>query len=181
MSARMPIDFTFARQVALPAQSSITNAYKAVNLADAFSIRLPPDASTDPDVLARFIFDNQPAWIGRLMRVRDAIVAGFGLKTGSHLAGLAQGAKAERLGIFKIYRSTPNEIVVGEDDNHLDFRVSILCHGAQAGGGERELTISTVVHCHNLLGRAYILVIALFHRMVVKASLRRAARIGWPP
>jgi hypothetical protein len=43
------------------------------------------------------------------------------------------------------------------------------------------LTVSTVVHCHNLPGRAYLLVIAPFHRMVVKASLRRAARVGWPP
>ena len=37
-----------------------------------------------------------------------------------------------------------------------------------------------VVHCHNLLGRVYILVIAPFHGQVVKASLRRAARVGWP-
>ena len=44
----------------------------------------------------------------------------------------------------------------------------------------RQLTVSTVVHCHNLLGRAYILVIAPFNRQVVKASLRRAAHIGWP-
>jgi hypothetical protein len=36
------------------------------------------------------------------------------------------------------------------------------------------------VHCHNLLGRAYLFVIAPFHRLVVKASLRRAAHIGWP-
>jgi hypothetical protein len=39
---------------------------------------------------------------------------------------------------------------------------------------------ATVVPCHNLLGRAYIFVIAPFHRMVVKASLRRAAMLGWP-
>jgi len=36
------------------------------------------------------------------------------------------------------------------------------------------------VHCHNRLGRLYILVIAPFHRLVVQASLRRAAQIGWP-
>jgi hypothetical protein len=36
------------------------------------------------------------------------------------------------------------------------------------------------VHCHNRLGRFYIFVIAPFHRLVVKASLRRAAALGWP-
>ncbi len=34
-----------------------------------------------------------------------------------------------------------------------------------------------MVHCHNLLGRTYLSVIAPFHRRVVKASLDRAARV----
>lgn len=36
------------------------------------------------------------------------------------------------------------------------------------------------MQCHNLLGRSYLLLIAPFHRAVVKTALRRAARIGWP-
>jgi hypothetical protein len=36
------------------------------------------------------------------------------------------------------------------------------------------------VQCHNLLGRVYLLVIAPFHRMVVRSTLHRAARAGWP-
>jgi Protein of unknown function (DUF2867) len=40
--------------------------------------------------------------------------------------------------------------------------------------------VSTVVHCHNRLGRTYITLIAPFHRRVVEAGLRRAARLGWP-
>lgn len=179
-SAHVPIELNFATPVALPAQSSVTHLYQSVNLADAFAIRLPPGASADPDVLARFIFAHQPAWIGKLLNLRDLIVAGFGLKTARHLATLAHDAKAERLGIFKVYRTSPTEVVVGEDDSHLDFRLSILCSGGPEADSGRELTLSTVVHCHNLLGRVYIFFIAPFHRMVVKASLRRAARIGWP-
>ena len=81
--------------------------------------------------------------------------------------------RAERVGIFKFYSSNDTEIVVGEDDKHLDFRISLLCT-------DGKLTLSTVVHCHNLLGHAYLFAIAPFHRAVVKASLRRAAKIGWP-
>jgi len=169
----MPVDYAFPTPVALPSQSAVTQVYQSVQLADAFAIRLPPGASHDPEVLARFMFANQPAWIGMLMRVRDAIVTAFGLKTGKHLATLATSARLERVGIFKIYSRNETEIVVGEDDSHLDFRVSVLCANA-------ELTVSTVVHCHNRLGRIYLLLIAPFHRLVVKASLRRAATIGWP-
>ena len=179
-SVYMPIEFKLATPVALPAQSGITHVYQSVNLADAFAIHLPLSASSDPDLLARFIFSHQPAWIGKLLSVRDLIVAGFGLKTAKHLATLANDARANRVGIFKVYSTNETEIVVGEDDKHLDFRVSVLCSSGPAPESSRQLTLSTVVHCHNLLGRVYILVIAPIHRLVVKASLRRAARIGWP-
>ena len=176
----MSNEFSLAIPVALPVRSGVTTFYPTVNLADAFAISLPAQASYDPEVLARFMFGQQPKWVGYLMGMRDAIVARFGLKTGKHLATLADGAKESRLGIFRIYSKDATEIVVGEDDSHLDFRVSVLCSGGPAPDGGRRLTVSTVVHCNNLLGRVYLLIIAPFHRMIVKASLRRAARIGWP-
>ena len=166
--------------MALPRQSAVTDAYASVNLADAYSVALPPTASTDPEVLARFIFAGQPAWIAALMRLRDAIVAGLGLKTARQLQSLEARDKSARVGIFKIYSRNAAEIVMGEDDKHLDFRVSVLCEPQSPATGERRLVLSTVVHCHNRLGRAYILLIAPFHRAVVQASLRRAARAGWP-
>ncbi|ATQ77983.1 hypothetical protein CR152_28355 [Massilia violaceinigra] len=176
----MPNEFTLATAVALPAHSSVNNAFASVNLADAFAIRLPSGASNDPDVLARFIFAHQPAWIGHLLRVRDMIVVGLGLKTAAQLAKIASETEPSRVGIFKVYSTNATEIVVGEDDKHLNFRISILCAGGSAPDNRRDLTMTTVVHCHNLLGRTYLRVIAPFHRAVVKASLRSAARVGWP-
>jgi hypothetical protein len=176
----MPSKLTLVKQVAFPAQSAVATAFKSVNLADAFSIQLPSDASTNPDVLARFIFSEQPSWIGALTKVRDAIVAGFGLKTAKHLATLASDATANRISIFKVYGTSETEVVLGENDKHLDFRVSILCTRGSSPNTGNQLTLSTVVHCHNRLGRAYLSVIAPFHRQVVKASLRRAANVGWP-
>jgi len=175
----MPNEFTLVTPVALPTQSGVIHLYKSMNLADAFSVRLPSNASRDPDLLARFIFLHQPSWIGKLTDVRDAIVACFGLKTAKHLATLANDAKSKRLGFFKVYSTSETEIVLGEDDKHLDFRVSVLCLSGSTPEAD-QLIVSTVVHCHNLLGRAYILAIAPFHRQVVKATLRHAALIGWP-
>jgi len=114
------------------------------------------------------------------MSVRDAIVACVGLKTGKRLATLAKDAKADRVGFFKVYSTSATEIVLWEDDKHLDFRLSVLCTRGPSLDSGHQLTVSTVVHCHNLLGRSYLFVIAPFHRMVIKAILRRAARIGWP-
>jgi hypothetical protein len=177
----MPRTQSRARPVPLPPESAIARCYASTNLADAFSIELPAQASTDPEVLARFIFAHQAPWIGRLMAVRDAVVAGFGLKTAKHLAALEAGSGGSaRLSIFKVYSASRTEVVLGEDDKHLDFRLSVLCSSTSSPGAKRQLIMSTVVHCHNRLGRLYIFLIAPFHRLVVQSSLRSAARMGWP-
>jgi hypothetical protein len=169
-----------ATPVSLPTESGIARAYESTNLADAYSIELPTEASTNPELLARFIFSHQAPWVGNLMAVRDAVVGKFGLKTARELTSLGAASGTGRLGFFKIYNTSPTEVVLGEDDKHLDFRLSVLCTNQPSPGGKRHLTLSTVVHCHNLLGRLYIRAIAPFHRWVVQSSLRRAARIGWP-
>ena len=169
-----------ATSVPLPPESAIAKAYASTNLADAYAIELPTGASTNPELLARFIFAHQAPWIGRLIAVRDLLVAGFGLKTGRHLASLAAQSGTGRLSIFRIYSTSHTEVVLGEDDKHLDFRLSVLCSGPSSPGARRHLILSTVVHCHNRLGRLYILLIAPFHRWVVQSSLRSAAAVGWP-
>ena len=153
----------------MPAESGIKQLYASVNLIDAYAIQLPSAATTNTEQLA--------SWITRLMSVRDAIVAGFGLKTVKQLTA----GKDQRIGLFKIYSATTNEIILGEDDKHLDFRLSVLCTTRPERTDERCLVLSTVVHCHNRLGRIYILLIAPFHRLIVQSMLRRAACIGWPP
>lgn len=169
-----------ATLVSLPSESGIARAYESTHLTDAYSIELPAGVSTDPELLARFIFSQQAPWVGNLLAVRDAVVGRLGLKTAKQLTALGGASGTGRLGIFKIYSTSPTEVVLGEDDKHLDFRLSVLCTHQPSPGGKRHLTLSTVVHCHNRLGRLYIFVIAPFHRLVVQSSLRRAARIGWP-
>jgi len=161
--------------VEIPLQASIAGLYPLTHLADAYAVTLPAESSANPEQLARFIFSQQPRWVDGLMVIRDAMVSLFGLKTANQLSK----ATGQRVGIFKIYSSQAQEVVLGENDRHLDFRLSLVCTPSGAGG-EHRLVLSTVVHCHNLLGRSYVFLIAPFHRLVVKASLRRAARIGWP-
>ena len=166
--------------ISLPPESGIAKTYALPSLDDAYTIELPSGASVNPELLARFIFSQQAPWVSSLMAVRDAVVGRFGLKTAKQLTSLGAQSKTGQVGIFKIYSTSPNEVVLGEDDKHLDFRLSVLCSATPSPGGKRHLTLSTVVHCHNCLGRLYILVIAPFHRLVVQSNLRRAARIGWP-
>jgi Protein of unknown function (DUF2867) len=171
--------------VAIPPDARASGFYASPYLADAFAISLPAEVVASPEQLARYVFENQPAWVNTLMGVRGTLVAGFGLKTAKQLAALSADVseKSERvekrIAIFKIYESNAQEVFLGEDDSHLNFRISVQLRSATTASTP-QLIVSTVVHCHNLLGRSYITLIAPFHRQVVKAGLSRAAKLGWP-
>jgi hypothetical protein len=168
--------------VSIPSDARAHSFYATPYLADAYAISLPPDVVANPEQLARYVFENQPTWVDTLMGLRDTLVAGFGLKTAKQLAAPSAGKTNKRVGIFKIYASSAQEVFLGEDDSHLDFRISVQLRPARVDGvgSTPQLVVSTVVHCHNLLGRSYITVIAPFHRLVVQSGLRRAAKLGWP-
>ena len=167
--------------VAVPAESGVARMYDAPDLADAYAVRLPDNAIDDPELLARFRFAHQAGWIAKLLGLRDALVARFGLKTAKQLRMANPPGSRDRVDFFRIYARSTREIILGENDSHLDFRLSVLQQTRDTHeGSARYLILSTVVHCHNGLGRFYILAIAPFHRLVVRSTLRRAARIGWP-
>ncbi|MGO8917756.1 MAG: DUF2867 domain-containing protein [Stellaceae bacterium] len=177
----MPDDVRRERAVPLPTTSRITHLFAGAELADAYAIRLPPESSRDIETLARVVFGEQAPWVHLLMRLRDVIVTGFGIKTSRQLREAPIKEGSDRLSIFRVYAVGSDEMILGEDDKHLDFRISVLLRsdGAESEG-KNEIVVTTVVHCHNLLGRTYLALISPFHRIVVRSSLRRAARRGWP-
>ncbi|MGK5029884.1 DUF2867 domain-containing protein [Janthinobacterium sp. MDT1-19] len=163
------------RAVALPPGASIAPLYQGSNLADAYAVDLPNARARELDMesLARQLLGSQPRWAQWLMVVRDAIVACFGIKTAKQM----EGKPGKRIGIFRIYAVSDDEIIVGEDDSHLDFRLSVLRH--RDAGRHGSVTVASVVHCHNRVGRAYILLIRPFHKLIVQRSLARAVKRGF--
>lgn len=164
-----------AEQVDLPANSRLSRSYGNADFADAFSVDLPATACNDAESLARHIFTGQPKWIAVLLGVRDIAVWPFGLKRAVDL----KAAKDDRISIFRVFERHEDEIILGEDDRHLDFRVSVLVQPA-ADDLPQRLTVTTLVFYNRLLGRAYLALIAPFHRLVVRASLDRAQKLRWP-
>src|SRR5256885_856466 len=163
-----------ARAVPVPSDTVLAPLYVGADLLDAFAIHLPAGASDDVEVLARAAFERQAGWIRALTWVRDRVMATVGVKS-SRAIGAAAAARGPVIGYFPLLSKRAGELVVGEDDRHLDFRVATLLRTATAGG--RELVVVTVVHCHNRLGRTYLAMIAPFHRAIARANLEQAARL----
>ena len=165
------------RAVTPPTESAVADWYAGANLVDSFAATLPPARDRTIDQLATEMLGRPVAWFRLLLAIRDAIMGPFGVKTSSQIR-LQRVAGAEFIAFFPILSRSQNEVVVGVDDRHLDFRASVLlCRGKP---GEADLLIATTaVHCRNWTGRAYLAVIRPFHVLVVRSNLKRVSTLAW--
>jgi hypothetical protein len=152
-----------------PRESTISDWYAHADLLDSYVVAIPADGSTMREVAERAM-GSPPAWFTALMAVRDGIMGPLGVRT-SHDLRRAPSGKA-RVDFFPVLSESPDELVLGEDDTHLDFRLSLLRRNGPHGA---MLIATTAVRTHNRLGRLYKRAIHPFHILVVRATLARAA------
>lgn len=119
-----------------------------------------------------------PKWVARLFTLRNRIVSVFGLKTPAMIEKKDDGENkweiGSQSGIFKVFGRTDREMLLGEDDKHLDVRVSLSLE--QSGPGEKRITVTTAVKLNNRLGRCYFFVIKPFHCTIVPAMMKQNFR-----
>jgi hypothetical protein len=133
---------------------------------DAFRVNVD-GTNLDARRAAEKLFAKNPGWIDALLRLRNALVRPFGLKT----SGLGEPASGGMIGLFPVISETPERLVAGFDDHHLDFRVVVDIEPSLPG---HRVTATTLVKTHNLFGRAYLAVVLPFHRVIVRSLLRHA-------
>ena len=137
-------------------------------LVDAF--RLETDGhALDARHAAERMLARQPRWAEALVTLRNILVAPFGLKT----SGASETAPREMIGIFPVVSATPERLVAGFNDKHLDFRVVVDV--AASGATTQNVTLTTLVLTHSWLGRTYLAIILPFHRLIAPTLLRQVA------
>lgn len=120
-------------------------------------------------------FNTSPRWIKSLLRLRNKIVRTMGLKVSKvpddpeAVLRSVKWEKGEEIGLFKVYNKLNDEIILGQDDSHLDFRISLLKRQRKGGA---ELVITTTVVFNNLFGKIYFLPVKFFHKPIVKAMTK---------
>lgn len=115
------------------------------------------ETTIDVDQAAKQAMDF-PAWVSKLMWLRNLIVAPFGLKTDLN--------EAQTIGIFPLMDRNDNEVIMGFNDKHLDFRISIMTDDSHAYG-------ATWVRRHNWFGRLYLALIMPFHILIMRNAIGR--------
>jgi len=157
----------------VPTDSVIYQRLQGASFYDCHAMAIPP---TELSALALYlqVVAHTPGWVNTLMALRNRMVQLVGLKNLGHLGDVDANKPAadyrvgDRVGIFSIIHLTDDEVILTDIDKHLKVELSVR---KQPG----KVSISTVVHTHNALGRFYMLFVAPLHRRIVPATLRGAS------
>jgi hypothetical protein len=132
---------------------------------DAFRVEIGTAPVNAREACTRMVLHG-PRWIDMLIRLRNILVTPFGLKT----SGEGAPAPGGLIGLFPVLSETPDRLVAGFDDSHLDFRIVVEIAG---DAPLRRVTLTTLVRTNNLLGRTYLTFITPFHKLVARSMMGR--------
>lgn len=151
----------------VPNTNAINTALNTVDFKDTFSTTNHVD---DLKTISHLIFGTFPKWVGALMKLRNTLVKPLGLKVDMPEDYNIDFSVGSYNGFFKIFDILDNEVVLGADDKHLKFRVSIY----NSTEMQFNIKVTTLVEYNNIFGKIYMAVVAPFHRVVVKSMVKRA-------
>lgn len=127
-----------------------------LDLVDAYSVPHHRRLPRDPQAWADAVFRRPPHWVAALLALRQALVGLVGIERDDGSA-------------FATLERTEDEVLLGTDADHLDFRVSV--HVA-----ERAVTVTTLARAKRRRGRLYLVPVGLLHPIVVRSMLASAHR-----
>jgi Protein of unknown function (DUF2867) len=163
------------REVPFPPESRLAVRLASASFHDAYATPFRGSVLSPVEVFLHATAAT-PGWVDGLMGLRNRLVQLAGLKNVGPMSfrptkSAAEYGPGDRLGIFTVRTVSTQELVLGIDDRHLDVNVSILVRETAVP----EYVVSTIVHTHNALGRAYMLPVSRVHPYVVRAMMTRAA------
>jgi hypothetical protein len=139
-----------------PENSRISVDFWTVDYCDSY--RIKKTTGENVEEIANQLF-KAPKWVDGLMKIRDCSVRPLGLKTAKEI---------ESDKIFPVIAQTENEIIMGINDRHLNFRVSIWIDREKS-----YIHVTTLVQYNNRLGKVYFLLIKPFHNLILR-SMRKS-------
>ena len=151
----------------IPNTKLISNALPEIEFSDCFSTTNHKD---NLQLVSHKVFGTFPKWVSVLIRIRNFGAKYFGLKIEKPADYHNRFETGGYVGFFKIYAIQSDEVILGADDKHLNFRVSILNDGFE----QHNIKVTTLVQYNNRLGKRYMAFVKPFHRVVIKAMIKQA-------
>ena len=157
----------------IPSRSLIAQSLPDNDFADCYQF---DDLWPDMDALQTYlhVVARTPGWMNALMAMRNQVVRLVGLKHLGNLSTMVNRKPAsayqvgDRVGIFRLQHLQSDEVILFDDDKHLRVQLSLLKHTVNS---KPVVSLSTVVHNHNRLGRFYMAIVDPAHSFIVPRML----------
>ena len=154
--------------------TSLVRNYLPADYSDVYTYKVNSDKEIVPDdVMVNFWVDF-PAWVNALFKLRNFLVKFVGLKS-SEGSDVQEVEKCIRTGTPYHLASVPakcdNETILLLSDKHLDAYFSVYVEDKD---DNKAVSLITLVHFKNRLGRIYFFFVRPFHGIGVKRLLKRA-------
>ncbi len=153
----------------IPKESLVLKNFGKIDYWDAHEIKIEKGHSVD--AITKELF-KVLKWVDVLIDIRDFIVTKLGLKAGKQK--MVTNHSYYEIGANTVYLEVldrnENEIVVFEDDNHLNLRMSILI---EKGEVCNKASFYTLVQYNNNFGKFYFSIVRPFHRQIKKTLIKK--------
>jgi hypothetical protein len=133
-------------------------------------------ADAAPGACFAAIFGQLPGWLKLALLARNAFAAAIGLRVPTSAAMLRPALTGpfevgQLIGPWRIYAINERELIAGEDNWHLDFRLSVLVQDQAQGA---TVVVSTVCTVHRRFGKAYLFFVAPVHKVALQSLMNKA-------
>lgn len=169
-------------EVSIPEEYLIYSPKEELSFSDNFRMESEKLAYVpEPkDVMIAF-FMSFPSSFRFLLHTREFIAKFLGLKTApkseksSRVEKLKafQGNVGDSVAIFDVLEKNKSELLTGQKDAHLDFKLSFLSFPIEKGV---RIELATTVVVNNNLGKMYFSIVKPFHKFFLKRILRKMER-----
>lgn len=140
-------------------QGRLIYHYMGADYVDSYSATITDGNPMTVDILFERMFIQLPPFVLKMLKLRDALVKPLRLKTGATFRD-------------RIIERDEQEIIIGAQDKHLSFWVSVYC--TAPNNSSQTAAVTTVVKYHNFMGKCYFAAIKPFHKLIVRHLFRKA-------
>lgn len=157
----------------IPEYSLVSKNFSGIHYCDSYCIVIQTHESIDK--ITTDIFQT-PKWANFLMGIRNTVVKFVGLKGGGYKKDTYVSdyyPVGSRAVYFTVIDRNENEIIMAENDKHLNFRVSVML---RREGNNAIINLTTLVKFNNFLGRIYFFPVKPFHILIIISLLKRVLK-----
>jgi len=161
----------------------ISKQSKEVDYSDVFQMKTKSlDEIPEPKDCMIAFFKSFPPFFIKLILFRERIAKIFGIKTATKttkeerekILNEFEGKIGDSITIFKVINKENIELLTGQTDKHLDFKLSFISYEKD---NHAIIELATAVNIHNLLGKMYFFFVRPFHRFYMKRILKRMEKV----